>query len=115
MNKAAPDIKLIAYCGLYCGSCPMYQNNKCSGCKNDKSKNDCEIRNCCIEKNLTNCARCREFKNFKECRKLNNFTTKLFELIFRSDKISSVELLKSRGQKKYSQHMAENNLISIKK
>jgi len=114
MNEVMPMAKLISYCGMYCGSCPMYQKKNCIGCKYEETQN-CEIKKCCIEKKYSSCARCKDVKEYKDCKKLNNFSSKLFGFIFRMDKFSSLELLKSKGQKKYSAHMAENNLISLKK
>ena len=67
MNKAVSNRKdLGAYCGLYCGSCPMYTGGKCTGCKGptetlaDHCKT-CEMRPCAQSKGLKSCAECKGF------------------------------------------------------
>ncbi len=57
---------LGAYCGLYCGSCPMYTGGKCTGCKGpaetfaDHCK-ACEMRPCAQAKGIKSCAECKGF------------------------------------------------------
>ena len=94
--------KIIAYCGLFCSSCPTFlatQNDddvarektaafyfekfgfnlepeeiNCDGCLSEGGKpigycRSCEIRRCCREKALDNCAICGE----QPCEKLKKF------------------------------------------
>ena len=79
------DINLLAYCGLYCGACSFkvaydeknpqhiknmpakydqYQNAElefCPGCRLDKQRGACKIRNCAMSKNLITCGECIDF------------------------------------------------------
>ena len=73
-----------AYCGLYCGACPVYlkrpndwivetvlaqheltfEELHCEGCRSDHlspSCMDCRIRDCAQHKGLDSCAPCTEF------------------------------------------------------
>jgi len=73
-----------AYCGLYCGACPVYLKRegdwivqvvveqyglsfealRCEGCRSDvlsPSCMDCGIRDCAQRKGLDSCAPCGEF------------------------------------------------------
>jgi predicted RNA-binding Zn-ribbon protein involved in translation (DUF1610 family) len=76
------EFKLDAYCGLYCGACPMmlaHQNGeleafaerigrkpedvRCFGCKSDKVASfcaTCELRQCAGSKGFDSCFRCEE-------------------------------------------------------
>lgn len=57
---------LGAYCGLYCGTCPMYTGGKCTGCKGptetlaDHCKS-CQMRPCAQAKGIKSCAECNAF------------------------------------------------------
>ncbi|VGO17634.1 hypothetical protein PDESU_06235 [Pontiella desulfatans] len=57
---------LGAYCGLHCGSCPMYTGGKCTGCKgptetlSDHCKK-CEMRPCAQAKGVKSFAECKGF------------------------------------------------------
>jgi hypothetical protein len=91
----------LAPCGVYCEACPSFIIS-CKGCRSEnknqkrKSKWDCKIRICCLEKKSYNfCYECKEFpcKDF------------------------SKKLIKSHsGDKKYQyRHELPNNLERIKK
>ncbi|MCF7847742.1 MAG: DUF3795 domain-containing protein [Kiritimatiellales bacterium] len=55
-----------AYCGLYCGTCPLYTGGKCTGCKGptetlaDHCK-ACKMRPCAQAKGIKSCAECPGF------------------------------------------------------
>jgi len=62
------SIKLLSFCGLYCGACPSYHRGTCFGCRSEDnsqkrtSKWNCKIRECCInEKEVLYCGECSEF------------------------------------------------------
>jgi hypothetical protein len=109
------DPKLIAYCGLYCGECRSYIKGKCPGCKENMKASWCKIRACCIENNLLSCADCTQFSDVKECGKFNNFISKIFALIFRSDRPACIAKIKESGYEGFAAFMAENKLQSIRR
>jgi hypothetical protein len=57
---------LGAYCGLYCGTCKMYTDGKCTGCKGPTETladhcQKCQIRPCAESKDIKSCAECKGF------------------------------------------------------
>ncbi len=105
---------LVAYCGLYCGSCRKYLNNKCPGCaKNDKAS-WCKVRSCCMENNYKSCADCKISKP-EECKKLNNFVAKIFSLIFKSDRLACINCIKKEGYESFVQQMTTNKTMCFKR
>jgi len=62
-----------AFCGLYCGACPLYIASvnaaddtqiKCLGCRSNKLADHCAkcaMRPCASEKNLSSCGQCDQF------------------------------------------------------
>lgn len=88
----------LAYCGLVCSSCGAKRSGKCQGCHSPKPMHSrCLVKKCAMEKGLVCCADCRDFGNLRECRKLNNWISKLFGLIFRSDRIGNLETIRDVG------------------
>ncbi len=86
MKALVSDPKLVAHCGLYCGACRAYLKGKCPGCHENEKASWCKVRSCCISNGFATCADCKEFPDPNECKKFNNFISKLFGLIFRSDR-----------------------------
>ena len=80
------DKGLVAYCGIYCGSCKKYISNKCLGCSKNEKASWCKIRSCCIENKYSSCADCKEFNTPDECKKFNNLMAKLFSVLFNSNR-----------------------------
>ena len=114
-QQLIPDIKQIAYCGLYCGSCQSYLKGKCKGCaKNDKAS-WCKIRTCCIENKYQSCAECKQYKEPMDCSKFNNLFSKFFALVFKSDRNACINMIKQSGYEGYALYMAQNRLQTIKK
>ncbi len=84
MEEKALD---LAYCGIYCPECSFkvafetqkrehllampekydsfknadLEDCKCSGCKHEKIRGDCKIKDCAISKNLEHCGECDDF------------------------------------------------------
>ena len=97
MIDAADDF-VLAYCGLVCSECGAYRKGRCKGCHSDKPMNSgCKVKPCAQEKQCVTCAECGEFANLKDCRKLNNFVSKMFGLIFRSDRIGNLNRIREVG------------------
>jgi hypothetical protein len=108
------DVKLIAKCGLYCGNCGKYKNGKCPGCEANTKASWCKTRECCLENKFASCADCTT-TNPRECPKFNNFVSKIFAVIFRSDRPASIEYIKQNGREAFVQMMIEQNRMVIKK
>jgi len=85
---------LVAYCGLYCGSCGSYTKRRCKSCKSGGGFSSCKVRICCEEKNYETCAEC---KDFQTCKILNNFISKIFGFIFRTNRLSNLTEIKDKG------------------
>ena len=52
---------LIGKCGFYCGSCPTYVEEKCTGCRTAQNKGDCYTFDCVDNKNIDYCGLCKDF------------------------------------------------------
>ncbi|MDO8261260.1 MAG: DUF3795 domain-containing protein [Candidatus Magasanikbacteria bacterium] len=115
MKEIQKDKNLIEYCGLYCGACRSYLQEKCPGCRKNEKATWCKIRKCCQDNNYPTCADCKTFSEAKDCKKFNNFISKIFALIFRSDRAACVKRIKEVGADKYAEEMTEKKLQSIKK
>jgi len=107
------DAELVAYCGLYCSACRKYLSNKCPGCRKNEKAQWCKIRTCCIENSYHNCANCK--MNPHDCKKFNNFFSKMFALIFKSDREACITQIKETGEIEYARKMAEKRMMTIKK
>ena len=89
---------IIAYCGLVCSECGAFKKQRCEGCHSEKPMHKgCKVKPCAIERNYTTCAECGDFENLKDCKKLNNFISKIFGLIFRSDRIGNLNQIRQAG------------------
>ena len=115
MKEIVADKSLIAFCGLYCGACGRYLKGSCQGCAKNEKASWCKLRACCIEHSYKSCADCKEFAQVMDCKKFNNFISKIFGLIFRSDRKACIDLVKKSGYDAYAQEMARTKRQSIKR
>ncbi len=93
---------IIACCGLVCSECGAFKKQRCEGCHSEKPMNiGCKVKPCVTERNCTTCAECGDFENLKDCKKLNNFISKIFGLIFRSDRIGNLNQIRQTGLDKF--------------
>jgi hypothetical protein len=109
------DIKLIAKCGLYCGSCAKYKSTKCPGCSDNVRATWCKIRSCNLENNYLSCADCMEFANPNDCKKFNNLISKVFAFVFKSDRPACIASIKDMGYESFAAYMDKNGWQSIKR
>ena len=109
------NLQLISYCGLYCGACSSYKKDKCPGCAGNVKASWCKVRNCNIQKGLGSCAECDEFSDAKDCVKFNNFISKVFGLLFNSDRQKGIEFIKSEGREAFAAHMIKLDRVSLKR
>lgn len=105
---------LVAACGLYCGACRKYLVGKCPGCADNVKATWCKIRICCNTSNIQSCAGCQMVTSTQECKKINNFISKIFALLFKSDRNACVARIKEVGYDNYAQEMSAQKLQSIK-
>lgn len=110
---AAPE--LVASCGLYCGACKSYLNERCDGCAKNEKATWCRVRSCCLERGWSSCAECPDYADPRQCTKFNNFMSKLFGLIFRSDRAACVAQIRRLGLDGHAQAMAEQRLQTIRR
>ena len=115
MKEIVSNPNLVAYCGLYCGACRKYLNEKCPGCHENKGATWCKIRSCCTESHFSSCADCNQFQDPTECRKFNNVISKIFGLIFRSDRAACITQIREIGVQGHADKMANLKQHTIRK
>ena len=115
MRQIINDKNLIAYCGLYCGACQRYLAEKCSGCGANEKAGWCKIRACCIDHKYSSCADCNIIADAKDCKKFNNIISRLFALIFRSNRKACIDLIKEKGRGHFAEEMSVKKTHSIKR
>lgn len=114
MREITVDKNLIAFCGLYCGACSRYLNEKCPGCHENQKATWCKVRTCNMENKYASCADCRQVV-LSECKDLNNFVARIFGFIFRSDRKACLERIKAVGYDAFSREMAEAKMSTIRR
>lgn len=115
MDTIKADKNLIARCGLYCGACKRYLKGSCKGCAENVKATWCKIRTCCADHAYASCADCTAHVDVNDCGKFNNIFSKLFGLIFRSDRKACVEMVRAKGCGEYAAHMAACGQVALKK
>jgi hypothetical protein len=115
VKTVAANQKLIAFCGLYCGACRQYLQEKCPGCRDNVKAAWCQIRKCGLENHYASCADCGQFSQVIDCKKYNNFMARVFGFVFRSNRAGCIDLIKKQGYAGFAQYMAENKLQTIKR
>ncbi len=114
MSDIEVNPELVAYCGLYCGACKSHLNGKCAGCHENSKATWCTVRSCCMEKRIGSCAECTEFADPNACKKYNNFMSKLFGVVFRSDRAACIAQIKQLDLAGHAKVMAENKAHTLK-
>lgn len=104
---------LIAFCGLYCGACRKYLKGSCPGCLKNEKADWCKIRICCMDKGYHSCADCS--MDVAECKKFSNFMSKVFALLFKSDRKACIERIRKIGTEDYAKEMAGMRCHTIKR
>ena len=113
-NNPVNDVALIAACGLYCGACPRFLNDKCPGCRENKRAGWCKIRSCCLTTGIANCARCRETGHAR-CKTFNNIIGRIFSWIFRSNRPACIDRIAAVGEKTFAGEMTSTGRMTIKR
>jgi len=115
MKEIEVDSKLVARCGLYCGACRSYRSGKCPGCHENAKATWCKVRTCCAENNYNTCAECKDFSDPNACKKFNNVVSKIFAVVFRSDRAACIEQIKRLSVEGHAAAMAESKTQTIKR
>ena len=115
MKEIIADAKLVAYCGLFCGACGKYRRGRCPGCHENAKASWCKVRACCVANGYGSCANCKEFDDAMKCRKFNNIISKLFGLVFRSDRAACIGQIKELGVQGHAEKMAAAGRQSIRR
>ena len=114
MKEIVADQNLVAKCGLYCGACKRYLNDKCPGCAENEKASWCGVRKCTLEQGYASCADCT-LKPIEECKEFNSLMARLFGFIFRSDRKASITRIKQIGPEAYAREMTAANRMSIRR
>jgi hypothetical protein len=114
IKEIIPNPGLISFCGLYCGACRSYLNGKCPGCRENVKAAWCKVRTCCLEGDLQSCADCKT-TGLMECRKYNNFISKIFGILFNSDRPACIARIKEIGYEDFAAEMAASKIQTIRK
>lgn len=115
MKAVTSDPALVAYCGLYCGACKRYLNDKCPGCCDNHKASWCKVRSCCIQHEYASCADCETFSDPTECKHFNNFIAKMFALVFRSNRAACIQQIRDVGIQGHADKMSRLGLQSLKR
>lgn len=113
-KEIVADKNLVAFCGLYCGACRSYLSGKCPGCKENIKATWCKVRSCCLENNFSSCADCTVLP-LKDCRKHNSFISKIFGLVFNSDRAACIEQIKVIGYDGFALEMTNTRRQTIRR
>jgi hypothetical protein len=114
MKPIVADKELVASCGLYCGACGAYRRGRCRGCRVGPRFACCPVRKCCNENGYATCADCKQFPNPRDCKKFNNFVSKLFGLLFRSDRRACIMQIRQYGLRGHAELMAAAGRPSLR-
>lgn len=75
---------------------------------NTKTEKWCAVKKCCKEKWIENCSKCSEYSDYKKCKKFNNLISKIFGLIFWSDRNACINCIKEKWETAYIEIMKKN-------
>ena len=111
MKPFINSTRLIAACGLYCGVCRKYRLEKCPGCRERIQR--CKIRTCCNSKGVQTCAQCNT--DVSECKLHNNWRSRLFSIIFNSNRTACIRYIRYYGMEAYAERMSLHEQMTMKK
>jgi hypothetical protein len=114
MKEIVADAKLVAFCGLYCGACRSYLNEKCPGCRKHEKATWCKVRTCCREAGYSSCAECTTFPDVRDCKKFDNFFSKAIGFILRSDRRACIMQIGAKGLNGHAEDMAFHQRQTIR-
>ena len=114
VKEIVADTGLVAFCGLYCGACRNYLNDKCPGCHDNAKATWCKVRTCCGETNYSSCAECKTFADPKDCKKFNNVISRAIGFILRSNRRACIMQIRQKGLQGHAEDMTLNKRRTIR-
>lgn len=69
---------------------------------------NCPVKACTVSRRYDTCADCPDFADLRQCGKLHNFISRLFALIFRSDRIGNLCRIREIGEGAFKTECAGN-------
>ena len=113
MKPIIADSRYVAACGLYCGACRKYLNDKCPGCRQNEKATWCRIRSCCLEKGFKTCAECSQVVT--DCKLYSNWVSRVFAFVFNSDRPACIRFIKDQGEQAFAEEMTKRQCQTIKR
>lgn len=113
MKNIESNKQLIAACGLYCGACRKYLEEKCPGCRQFEKAAWCKIRTCAYGQGFDSCAACS--KDVCGCKTYSNFMAKVMGFLFRSDRPACIRYIREHGEQAFADEMAGCGCMTFKK
>ncbi len=68
-----------------------------------------------MEHGYASCADCKDYSDPMACKKFNNFMSKIFAVIFKSDRAAGIAKIRESGYEEFATFMATHQLQSIKR
>ena len=84
------------------------------GCLANEKAVWCKVRSCNMGKFITSCAECDEFAEVNDCKKFNNFISKIFGVVFNSDRRKGIEYIKSNGREAFAANKIILDRVSLR-
>ena len=110
MEKADFSIKMLAPCGIFCGTCPQFikEKKKCHGCYSKKGFARVETKFCGIIKCCSNqgIARCNECEDLLKCQFLQRFSS-WDSFVAHAPCINNLIKLNELGEEGFSNYIKE--------
>jgi hypothetical protein len=113
MREIVADKSLVAYCGLYCGSCGSYLKGRCPGCHENTKASWCKVRTCCAENGYASCASCSVHTDPDTCKLFNNFMSKTIGVVLNSNRRASIVQIQKVGLDGHAAFMAEHRIQTL--
>ena len=89
--------------------------HKRPGCRENQKASWCKVRSCGIRHEYASCADCETFSDPNACKHFNNFISKMFALVFRSDRVACIRQIRDLGIQGYADKMSSLGLQSIRR
>lgn len=113
MREVVARPELVARCGLYCGACRSWLNERCSGCAENTKASWCKVRSCCHEHGHASCADCTQHPDPRTCGLFHNYISRMFGLLFRSNRRACVLRIREIGVPAFAAEMAAKRAQSL--